>query len=58
MFYHESLPFLNECVVDISLNMAWLYSCEKYSPSLNTWQRIPAMNIARRSPGVANYKDR
>jgi hypothetical protein len=25
---------------------------------LNTWQRIPAMNIARRSPGVANYEDR
>lgn len=41
-----------------NISNIYLSSCEKYSPNLDSWQSIPAMNVARRSPGVANYRDR
>lgn len=41
-----------------NISNKYLNCVEKYSPTLDCWSRVPPMNVARRSPGVVNYRNR
>jgi len=41
-----------------NLTNTYLSSVEKYSPSSDTWSKLPPINTARRSPGVVQYRNR
>merc|ERR1719411_2176203 len=41
-----------------NIKSRYLKSLEKFSPQSNKWTKLPSMNLARRSPGVVNYRNR
>ena len=40
------------------IDCKYLKTVEKYDPKSNSWSKVKSLSVARRSPGIVNYRDK